>query len=107
MAKISILEAIEELTNGHPCSVPGRGNRRSGNSLKVHKNIGFLCNTGPDLLKHHKATKPAFNVGPPFLWRSAGGPMTARLKFVCFFGYTYPSTTIKRCLTWTPSDKTS
>ena len=25
MAKISILEAIEELTNGHPCSVPGGG----------------------------------------------------------------------------------
>ena len=29
-----------------------------------HKNIGFLCNTGPDPLKFHKATKPAFNVGP-------------------------------------------
>ena len=25
--------------------------------------IGFLSNTGPDLLKNHKATKPAFNVG--------------------------------------------
>ena len=32
--------------------------------LKNHKNIGFLSNTGPDLLKIHKATKPAFNVGP-------------------------------------------
>ena len=32
--------------------------------LKNHKNIGFLCNTGPDPLKNHKATKPAFNVGP-------------------------------------------
>ena len=32
--------------------------------LKTHKNIGFLCNTGPDPLKKHKATKPAFNVGP-------------------------------------------
>ena len=29
--------------------------------LKNHKNIGFLSNTGPDLLKNHKATKPAFN----------------------------------------------
>ena len=32
--------------------------------LKNHKNIGFPCNTGPDLLNTHKATKPAFNVGP-------------------------------------------
>ena len=31
---------------------------------KNHKNLGFLSNTGPDLLKNHKATKPAFNVGP-------------------------------------------
>ena len=31
--------------------------------LKIHKNIGFLCNTGPDPQKNHKATKPAFNVG--------------------------------------------
>ena len=30
-----------------------------------HKNIGFLINTGPDSLKNHKATKPAFNVRPP------------------------------------------
>ena len=26
--------------------------------------IGFLSNTGPDPLNNHKATKPAFNVGP-------------------------------------------
>ena len=32
--------------------------------LKNHQNIGFLSNTGPDPLKKHKATKPAFNVGP-------------------------------------------
>ena len=32
--------------------------------LENYKNIGFLSNTGPDLLKNHKATKPAFNVGP-------------------------------------------
>ena len=32
---------------------------------KKHKNIGFLSNTGPDPLKNHKGTKPAFNVGPP------------------------------------------
>ena len=29
-----------------------------------HKNIGFLSGTGPGPLKNHKATKPAFNVGP-------------------------------------------
>ena len=29
------------------------------------KNRGFLINAGPDPLKNHKATKPAFNVGPP------------------------------------------
>ena len=32
-------------------------------SLKNHKNID---NTGPDPLKNHIATKPAFNVGPSF-----------------------------------------
>ena len=29
--------------------------------LKKHKNIEFLSNAGPDPLKNHKATKPAFN----------------------------------------------
>ena len=34
---------------------------RTGGPLKKnHKNIGFLSNTGPDLMKNHKATKPAF-----------------------------------------------
>ena len=28
-----------------------------------HKNREFLSNTGPDPLKYHKATKPAFIVG--------------------------------------------
>ena len=32
--------------------------------LANHKNIGFLGNIVPDPLKNHKATKPAFNVGP-------------------------------------------
>ena len=32
--------------------------------LKNNKNLGFLCNTGPDSLENYKATKPAFNVGP-------------------------------------------
>ena len=33
--------------------------------LKNHKNIGFpKSNICPDPLNNHKATKPAFNVGP-------------------------------------------
>ena len=39
------------------------GHRGSGSPLKNHKNIGFLCNTGPDPQQNHKAIKPAFN-GP-------------------------------------------
>ena len=41
----------------------GRG-RGSGIPLENHKTMGFLCNTGPDPLKTHKATQPAFNVRP-------------------------------------------
>ena len=41
-------------------------NKRGGiRNLKIHKNIGFLSNSCPDPLKNYKATKPAFNVGPP------------------------------------------
>ena len=44
-----------------------------------HGNIGFLSNTGPEPLENHKATKPAFNVGPPLArQRNAGVPMKAR-----------------------------
>ena len=31
--------------------------------MKNHKNIGFLSKFGPDPMKNHQATKPAFNVG--------------------------------------------
>ena len=41
-----------------------RVDRGSGHTLKNHKNIGFLSNSGPDPLKNHEATEPAFNVGP-------------------------------------------
>ena len=46
------------------------GSRRGGGGTggldppENHKNIGFLSNTSPDPLKNHKATPPAFNVGP-------------------------------------------
>ena len=45
-----------------------RGSRGGGRGpdppMKNDKNIGFLSNTGPDLLKNHKTTKPAFNLRP-------------------------------------------
>ena len=42
----------------------GGDNRGSGRPLKNHNFLGFLSNIGPDFLKNHKATKPAFNTGP-------------------------------------------
>ena len=50
--------------------------------LKNHKYIGFLNNICSNTLKNHKATKPAFNVGPssaPQQNAIAGRPMMARL----------------------------
>ena len=101
-----------------------RGSRGGAESpdppLKNHKNIGFLCITGLDPLENHKATKPAFNVGPAsacerkaismaFRWRAHGGP------FIAIFGSSIPPSTKKQnntktkkklCQSWTPSDKT-
>ena len=46
--------------------------RGTGSGLpENHKNKEFLSHIGPDPLKNHKATKPAFNVGP-------SSPMMAR-----------------------------
>ena len=63
----------------------GGGDRGSG-PPEISQSIGFLSNTGPDLLRNHKATKPAFNGGPSFKWRFAGGSMMANL-----FGSYLPS----------------
>ena len=41
-----------------------RGSRGGGGQTEKSQNIWFLRNTGPDALNKHKATKPAFNVGP-------------------------------------------
>ena len=71
-----------------------------------HKNIGFLSNTGSDHMKNHKATKPAFNVGPSlarqrnaiemvFRWRADDGPI------LVVFGSTHQLK--KRCQSWTAS----
>ena len=57
------------------CANPeGGGGQGVQTPLKNHKATGFLSSTGLDLLKNHKATKPAFNVGP-------GGPMMACFKW--------------------------
>ena len=83
-----------------------RGSRGGGQGVLMepiyfsqnHKAKGFLSNTGPDPMKNHKATEPAFNVGPsmshqrnailmafhwrsktPFKWSFAGGPMMANV----------------------------
>ena len=58
--------------------------------LKNQKNIGFLSITGSDPQKNHKATKPAFNVGPSsarqqsaiymaFCWWADDGPILVGL----------------------------
>ena len=58
-----------------------RGTGGPGSPLKNHKNRGCISNTGPDPLKSHKATKPAFNVEQSLArqgkWRFAGRPMIA------------------------------
>ena len=66
---------------------------------KNHKNIGFLSNTAPDPLKNHRATKPAFNVGP-YNWCFAGGT----IMVIVVFGSSIPSSTKNRgtLSNWTP-----
>ena len=44
------------------CADPERGTGVR-TPLKNHKNLVFLSNADPDLLKNHKSTEPAFSVG--------------------------------------------
>ena len=53
----------------------GQGVRTPPPHSEKSQNIGFLCNTGPDPLKNHKATK----LGPSS-WCFTGGPMMVQLK---------------------------
>ena len=53
--------------NAHSSSLAdpeGGGGAGGPGPLNDHKNIVFLCNTGPDPLKNQKATKPALIIGP-------------------------------------------
>ena len=45
-------------------SIVGTGGLDPPPPLRNKKSIGSLSNTGQDPLKNHKATEPAFNVGP-------------------------------------------
>ena len=68
--KIKFFEKLFQEYHQSACTDPEGGggggdrDRGYGPRLKSLKPIGFLSNTGPDALKNHKATKPAFNVGP-------------------------------------------
>ena len=50
------------------------------------QNIGFLSNTGPDPLKNHKATKPAFQ-----FWALIGTPAKRHLNGVSLAGRWWPA----------------
>ena len=67
------------------CADPEGGGGLDPPPLENYTNIGFLSNTGPDLLKITKLPiqhsmlghyRPASET--PFIWRFAGGPMMAR-----------------------------
>ena len=79
---ISVSYKSNVLTIYISCADPEGGGVRK--PLESHKTIGFLRNTSPSPLENHKATKPAFKVGPASVrqrndikWRFAGGPMLA------------------------------
>ena len=62
--KNSFLIIVILQKKGPACTDPEGWDRGVQTSLEYHKAIGFLSNTGPDPMENHKATKPAFNVGP-------------------------------------------
>ena len=53
-----------DLHTNNTCADPEGGGAGGPDPPEISKNIGFLRNTGPNSLQNHKATKPAFNVGP-------------------------------------------
>ena len=92
------------------CMDPVGGGVWTPQPSENHKAIGFLGNRG-DIPKYHKATEPAFTVGPSsarqqdtikmvFRWQANDGPL------VVVFGSSLPSSTKNNCQSWTPFDKT-
>ena len=86
----------------HTCADPERVAGGPDIPLKNHEALMFLSKTGLDSLKHHKATKLAFIVGPSsarqrnaipmaFRWHADGG-----LLLVLFEPSLLPSSTKKR-----------
>ena len=63
------------------CADPECGVQGSAHTPAKSQKYRVSSNTGPDPLKNHKATKPAFNIGPSsarqynaFRWRAYDGP---------------------------------
>ena len=61
-----VKEAINDIDNikVRACADLVWGQRVGTPTPYNHQNIGFLSNSCPDPPKNHKATKPAFHVGP-------------------------------------------
>ena len=92
----------------------GEGTGAQHPPLKNHKNIWYSSNTGLDPLKNHcyqASIQCLAIIGTPskrhfmaFCWRADDGPLLVVL------GSSIPSSAkkkkIKRCQSWTPSDKT-
>ena len=68
------------------CADPRGGG--SGSTMETRRAIGFLSNTGPDLMKMSKLPSQHSMLGhhrpaseTPFRWRFAGGPMKAHFQW--------------------------
>ena len=57
-----------------------RGGTGGTDPPEKSQKIGFLCNTRPDPLKNHKATKPAFTVGTSSARQRNAIPMAFRWR---------------------------
>ena len=72
--------------SGHTPFVDPEGMTGVLEPLKNHKNMGFLRNTGPDLLPKNQPDQPGIRcwaiIGPPakYHFRFAGGPRMTHFK---------------------------
>ena len=67
-------------------------------TLKNHKVIGLLINTGPDPLKTDKATKPELSMG--MIWARGGGQgfQTTLENHNCYIGFQEYLLPLEKCL---------